>query len=262
MISYIRKNRVLKVFSRFIVVDVLSFIYSRERIGKYGPFLLQLRYRFRNLAKFGDRHNAGFDICMNAIGSQSTFFDIGAHVGFYTLPAAKICKEVHAFEACKPNHKLLLRHIKKNNFNNVYASNVAITDGSASSIKIFCDKRLGSPFSSIVVPPKKTDTDFQAESVNCLSLDIYCETKNVWPDVIKIDIEGGEYNMLDGAKKALHTASVTFLSVHSSHLAKLGISLSDLQTKIQSLSLDVYDLDNNKTSVTTCKEVILRRIPA
>jgi protein-L-isoaspartate O-methyltransferase len=62
-----------------------------------------------------------------------TVFDIGAHVGFYTLlfsTSVGSNGRVFAFEPFAENVSYLLRHIKKNNCRNITACQAAVSDKS------------------------------------------------------------------------------------------------------------------------------------
>lgn len=46
-------------------------------------------------------------------------YDIGAHVGFYTLMFAKFARKVYAFEPLPRNLNFLIKHVKLNNLDEV-----------------------------------------------------------------------------------------------------------------------------------------------
>ena len=68
--------------------------------------------------------------------------DIGSHVGYYTLLAARAVGDkgkVFCFEPDPSNYALLLKNIEKNNYNNVVPVQKAVTD-TTGSIKLFIAK--------------------------------------------------------------------------------------------------------------------------
>lgn len=113
-----------------------------------------------------------------------TVVDVGAFIGYYTLLAAKRVGDngkVFAFEAA-PNHfKLLLKNIEINGWNNIKAFQLAVSDKSGK--RKFNVKALsGSSFAS-------TENIVDTITVNTVSLGSFLQTN---PDIVKIDVEGGE----------------------------------------------------------------------
>jgi predicted RNA methylase len=56
------------------------------------------------------------------------FIDVGAHVGYYTLLASKIAKEIISIEPNPFNYKLLKFNLRINKINNAYALNIAASN--------------------------------------------------------------------------------------------------------------------------------------
>src|SRR5258708_18566945 len=59
------------------------------------------------------------DWCKQFLNNNSTFVDIGAHMGTYSVILSKYCKTVHAFECSSDTYKGLLTSIDINNINNI-----------------------------------------------------------------------------------------------------------------------------------------------
>lgn len=135
-------------------------------------------------------------------------YDIGAHVGFYTLLASAIVGQrgkVVAFEPLPRNLYYLNKHLLLNNCENVKVVEAAVaeesgtaffTEGSSSSMG-----RL-SLAGKIEIPKVALD-------------DLVLSGRISPPEYIKIDVEGAELLVLAGAKKTLRDfAPVIFLSTH------------------------------------------------
>lgn len=129
------------------------------------------------------------------------FVDIGANLGYFTLLAAKIVGNtghVFAFEPSEYNYKYLLYNTKLNNFDNVdiYPFPVAekkgwfeyISHGSNGDILEVNSTTIEDVASKVLV--RSTTIDDVLGHIQQL-------------DVIKIDIEGGEYRAFMGAKKTI-----------------------------------------------------------
>ena len=112
-------------------------------------------------------------------------FDVGAHAGFYTLLASTLVGQkgkVFAFEPLPSNLYNLRRHLTLNKTSNVEVVDSAVTqkDGRVH----FRDDGAGSSTSAVI-----QDGGIEVKSI---SLDSFCQERNCVPNLIKMDIEGGE----------------------------------------------------------------------
>jgi FkbM family methyltransferase len=120
-------------------------------------------------------------------------YDIGAQAGFYTLILSRMIGEsghVFAFEPCAENLHYLLDHVHINRLTNVVVVQAAVGESQGlcgfSTDRGACENRLTEGPSAVMVP--------------VLSLD---SAGLPPPDLIKMDIEGGESHALRGAKRIL-----------------------------------------------------------
>src|SRR5579872_59378 len=141
-----------------------------------------------------------------AIAPGATVFDIGAHVGLYSLLAnrrAGPSGRVIAFEPLSSNVAVLKRHASLNQASiEVVAAAVADRDGQA-FFAAGTDNYTGRLSES-------------GESVTLVKLDTLIESGAIpKPDVLKIDVEGAEDRVLQGAESMIRFARpVIFLAVH------------------------------------------------
>ena len=124
----------------------------------------------------------------------AVFVDVGAHIGKYTVPVAKIVGRNSLVIACEPhpkNYQILMENIRLNDLKNVIALNIAAWK-KESDIKLFIGdccvhhsvkKNFGLGFVTV-----------QARPLDCVLQEL--EVENV--DFIKIDVEGAEVEVLNG----------------------------------------------------------------
>ena len=159
----------------------------------------------------------------------SVFYDIGANVGFYTLLGSALvgpAGRVIAFEPVARNLEYLRRHLEINRITNVTVIDSAVSDESGDrSFMAGASNATGrlSPTGDTVVPVETLDA--------LIARGIIPD-----PDIIKMDIEGGELNALSGAKRMLERVKPTILvathseSIHQAcieFLTGLGYRLLD-----------------------------------
>jgi FkbM family methyltransferase len=123
--------------------------------------------------------------------------DIGAHVGYYTLLAAKQVGpkgKVYSFEPEQDNHALLLKNIAMNGYDNVVVTQMAVSDRMGSSTLYLADLDSGRHSMYQHGLPERGSTP-----VNTTTLDSFLASEE-WPhiDLVKIDVEGAEVSVLDG----------------------------------------------------------------
>jgi FkbM family methyltransferase len=119
------------------------------------------------------------------------FFDIGAHIGYYSAIAARIngsSGKIFAFEPRPMNAGFFKRHMKINNFQNVTLFEVAVGD---SDTDVRFDTRHGSATGSVSL-----EGNLKVKQVSIGRM--VDEGKLPSPDFIKIDVEGGEIEVLKG----------------------------------------------------------------
>lgn len=134
---------------------------------------------------------------------ESYFIDIGANIGYHTLFAASILTKGHVF-AIEPQPRLcnqIKKSLDSNNFKNITIINKALGDKN-DTLKLYIrDENIGS--SSIGDNSNIGMCDVSStELVSVARLDdIMCKVPRI--DVIKIDIEGYEFEALTGARSLL-----------------------------------------------------------
>jgi len=159
----------------------------------------------------------------------AVLFDVGAHVGYYSLLSSRLVGEkgrVVAFEAMPRNARFLRHHLEANR-----CANVEVIEGAASD-------RAGTAWFG-----KGTGTgtgrlsDAGELEVRTMTLDDVAAERALLPDFLKIDVEGAEERVLDGAARILHEKKpVLFLSTHGAQiharcckrLEALGYALSPI----------------------------------
>ena len=112
--------------------------------------------------------------------SNSVVVDVGAHIGYYTLLAAKHAKKVYSFEPVPENMQKLKQNIALNGFKNVTIEEIGLSNRRGNVEISFGNKNR-------IVPT--------------ISLDEYFQDKTV--SIIKIDVDGAELDVLQGAKHVL-----------------------------------------------------------
>lgn len=159
-----------------------------------------------------------------------TVVDVGAGIGYYTLIAAKLVGKtgvVYAFEPEPCNYELLSKNIELNEFTNIVSIKKAISDKKGKANLYFEKQRIVNPSLSRenVLAASKHKVKVGFREVKTISLDEFFE-KTVGSnkvDVIKVDSEGAEGLMVDGAEEILKSNNLKmFIEFWPEGLEKLG----------------------------------------
>lgn len=142
------------------------------------------------------------DYISEYLKAGDVFIDIGANIGLFSLNASKIVGnrgKVVAFEAFSSNFKQFKNNILINNFKNIISENKAISNQNSTIEILYNEEDHNIGMASAFLK------DFTSkEIVESTTLDEYASTHNISKiDLIKIDIEGGEYNAILGMAKIL-----------------------------------------------------------
>jgi FkbM family methyltransferase len=165
----------------------------------------------------------------------STFYDVGANVGFYSLLSSFQINpgKVFAFEPLPANVGFLSKHLELNRVNNVQIFQLAISDevGTAN----FQSERTGAM--------GRLDSSGDVQ-VKVSTLDALLQSGEISPpDYIKMDIEGLEFRALLGAKDCFGKFRPTlFLATHGAEInAQCRRLLSSWNYKVREVGVQSFD---------------------
>lgn len=244
-------RQTLKVFPFFPSV--------KQKIGSYGPFRLHSCFAFSAFEQWGKQHNAGFTASVESCRNKACVMDIGAHIGLVTMPMSQMIAPngiVYAFEPATANRRYLEYHLKKNRLNNVEVVPLLIGNVNQESTP-FYEMNADTGMNSVVPVEKKGR--FKPSMKQQITLDTFCNERQIQPDVLKIDVEGFELEVLQGAKNTLmkHPTQI-FLSVHPRHLKKLGHSTDKLCDFIHSIGYQISELDGTPVNTFSLSEYLVQ----
>jgi len=179
-------------------------------------------------------------------------FDIGAHIGLFTLAAAKrVGNEgrVYAFEPSTEAAEILNHHIRLNGWQDrveVVRAVVCDVDG----VVPFYVEGLSVAASlgrENIEAPLKVETP-------SVTLDRFCKVRSIKPDVLKVDVEGAELLVLRGARDLLMTENLSiFCEIHPGRMQYCQSSLAELDAFLGNIGYCREPLDEpNEWGVFHC----------
>jgi len=154
-----------------------------------------------------------FSILRRFLTPRSIYYDIGAWIGPTVLYASKLCGTVVALEPDPVAYAYLLENLTKNQLTNVRAFNLAVAATEQTALMRSFGKTLGDSMTSLL-PDAQGSPGWSVTtvSINTLVNHLSCPA----PDFVKIDIEGGEFQLIPAIRSLLEQWSpVLYLSLHA-----------------------------------------------
>jgi FkbM family methyltransferase len=173
--------------------------------------------------------------------------DIGAHIGLYSLLMGKRVGptgRVFSFEPASQSFQALGIHIDLNSLSRIVEAHQVLADKQSGVQRFFEDKTRGTNRigGSVFDGPQTVPVDRPA-----ITIDEFLEQRGGVPTLIKIDVEGYELRVLQGARKTLQASRCRVLcEMHPNLWAELGHDWTDIQAFMNEIDYAFYDLDGKR----------------
>jgi FkbM family methyltransferase len=179
-----------------------------------------------------------------SVGHNDVVFDVGANIGAYCVPVGRSRPgaTVHAFEPIELNASLIHVSLHMNGMHNVQVVRKCVSDRTG---LVNFSLAEDSAYSSMMDTGRKAEVRrFECEAV---SLDDYCsENAGFRPHIMKIDVEGAELKVLDGARQLLSDANLRpkllLIELYDQNLAPFGTSIDAVTARMASHGYHAYVL--------------------
>ena len=136
------------------------------------------------------------------VAPQGTIFDVGANVGIFAYFIKKKFPSANLF--CFEPDKKLIPNVRKNlsQFKHYQIIEKAVTnyDGEIDFFYNVDSSQVNSTEIDALTPFTTSDK-MECNKVNCITIDSFCKENNITTiDLLKIDIQGGEYKALNASE--------------------------------------------------------------
>ena len=144
-----------------------------------------------------------FEMLRRLVPRGATFVDVGANIGWYSLhvAAADLTATVFAFEPVPSSFDWLRAGVELNGLRNVEAVAMAVSDRTG-DVVLYVDEAIAGAASAA---PSTAGDGLRGVRCRATRLDDFARERQAAPDVLKLDIEGGELAALQGAQHILAT---------------------------------------------------------
>lgn len=176
---------------------------------------------------------------------NSVVLDVGAHIGTFSLYAAKLCKakKVYSFEPCPESYETLKLNIQNNQLNDIITPIQTAIDAKAETRELLIDPENSLRNSFYVSDQNSQRSD--AVKVKCITLKQTMKENNVdFVDFLKLDCEGSEWGILETIdQETISKIGIIAMEYHfksreefSKLLGQIGYSVFDSDEKWRNAS--------------------------
>lgn len=200
------------------------------------------------------------DLFKKNIKKGDIVLDIGAHIGYYTLLAARMVGnkgKVYAFEPDLRNFEILKKNVKENKYENVILINKAVSNKDGEAILFLNYENTGD---HRIYNPKDKRKSIKIQTV---TLDNFFKNKSKKVDLIKIDIQGSEARAFKGAQNLIkQNKNIKILTEFWPHGLELsGSSAKEYAGLLTKNMFQVYDInEKEKTVKCTNMKALLKHL--
>lgn len=198
------------------------------------------------LLNFGSYEHDEMRMIKNLLGDKDTFFDIGSHLGWYSVTLAKHQKNAkfYAFEPIANTYALLKRNVSINGLDNVLAFNFGLSN----------QQRLAEFYYSEIGSAVASEKDiFDVETLDTVSCDLkrlddFVESEKIQGiDFIKCDVEGSEFLVIKGGEKSIrHFLPMLFLELVEDWCNKFDYTISDVTSLLFSIGYKMFEIKGDR----------------
>ncbi|MFP6799551.1 MAG: FkbM family methyltransferase [Pseudomonas sp.] len=181
------------------------------------------------LLDFGsyDRDETAF--LKSVFRNGDVFFDIGANLGWYSLVLGYSCPDaqVFAFEPIPSTVNVLKKNIKLNQLTNVEPIALGMFNKEDELSFLFAPDVSGAT-SLKLTGQSRGRTSIQNVLCKTTTLDIFCASRNTQPTLLKIDVEGAELMVFQGAEKTLAQTPIILVELLRKWSREFGYHPNDV----------------------------------
>jgi FkbM family methyltransferase len=180
----------------------------------------------------------------SVLSPGKVFVDGGANFGIYTVLASQLVGDsgrVLSFEPAAESFPILKHNVELNKMSNVKLFNLAISDKEENTRFYHIDN---APNSYSLGSDVNSETNF--EEVQTTTLDKVLSDEGIERvDLIKLDVEGAEELVLQGARSLFSRMRPTLiLEINPTAIARLGLSPDGIVNLLKEWDYDLFGITN------------------
>lgn len=195
------------------------------------------------------------EIIIQQLASADVFVDVGANIGFYTCLARSMGKYTIAFEPLIENLRCLYRNLRENSWNDVEVYPLGLSN--KSGLKVLYGEGTGAS----LVEGWANHSPLLWRTIPVSTLDTILGQRFAGKRlIIKVDVEGGELDVLKGGLRTLQQSPRPFWLVENCltehHPAGMNPNFCDVFKTFWRYNYEARNILNNRISPIDLKKLI------
>lgn len=192
----------------------------------------------KSIGMYGEYCQVEVDLLLKFINEKSVVYDIGANIGYHTCAFASKAAQVFSFEPHPRTFDILLKNAGR--FSNVTLFNCAVSNYTGKSKCLDYNIDVSANYGAVSV-----DTEKGVLDIECMSLN---EVIEPLPDLIKIDVEGSEFAVIQGCLTLIaRKRPIIYYEAHETkQLSEIYQTLEPLNYKFYWVPVKNYNKNNFK----------------
>jgi FkbM family methyltransferase len=176
--------------------------------------------------------------------SDSVFVDIGSNYGWHSIKNSPFCEMIYSFEPQKYIYDVQKNSINENNITNIQLYNCGVGDKNETKQMSPID------YENPSINMGDLSVGIGGESIEIKTLDSFNISK---VDFIKIDVQGYEKYVLEGAINTITNSKPTIIIEMEDHqLKRFNYGVVELFNQLRNLNYYIYFLDYHYPSDHVC----------
>jgi len=186
-------------------------------------------------------------------------FDIGANIGYFTMLASKLvgnAGKVVSFEPIPEFLEMLKFSANVNNFLNIFPIEIALSDKPGEGIIYMDVENYGLASVSLynVLKPKQ-----KILKIKFTTLDLFVSENKIFPNFIKIDVQGFEFKVLKGAVEVLKSPKLKlYFEFWPRGIKNVGDEPEEIFNLLSEFEFNIFQVLKNGSLQLLTKDIFLK----
>lgn len=241
VLNIIEHYRFFKPFSQVLRKYGIDF-YFKDELGILSKRNYRDNFEYIFKTKYSCDAMPMMIVLNSLIENSDVCIDVGSNVGITSIWMAKNSKLVYAFEPEKENRLRFMENVRVNNVHNIKLIPKAVSNKSG-----YAELNILESYGHHSLGKVTTSKFIKAEIVETTTLDLFCKENDI-PiiDFLKVDVEGFELEVFEGAKNLLKNKQIMLIAFEVSKviLDDLGKTSESIIELFDNLDYSVYNLEN------------------
>ncbi len=236
------ENLQFKFFSNLLRKYDVEFFY-KDKMGILTKRKFDDNFKYMFKTKYSCDAVPLMEALNQKIFNSKICIDIGANIGITTIWMARNCEKVYSFEPEINNIIRFKENLEANHITNVELIQKAISDTKGelelNILESYGHHSLGKVATSKIIGSQKVDV---------ITLNEFCLENNISEiDFMKVDVEGFEIEVLNGAKELFVKKAIKLVAFEISEvpLKSLNKTEKDIFDFFKSVNYDIFNLDGS-----------------